>query len=165
MKKKRIIFPDKIKPWIDARIKYKLSHAQIEMARELGIDPVKFPGIVGHLQEHSKQPLTVFIEESYKERFGKNEPDDRRSIEQKLKAEAQQKDQKRSLKAQGKAAAKWEALPEKEKAIILGSVWCSTCDKMTTITDIEFQTMDGGIILNGKCGTCGGLVGRYVEGE
>ena len=33
--------PEKFKVWIDARKKYHLSHAQIQMARELGMNPKK----------------------------------------------------------------------------------------------------------------------------
>ena len=33
--------PQKLRVWIDARKKYHLSHTQIQMARELGMDPGK----------------------------------------------------------------------------------------------------------------------------
>ncbi len=39
-KKKKI--PEKYQRWIDARKKYHLSHAYIQMARELGINPKRF---------------------------------------------------------------------------------------------------------------------------
>jgi hypothetical protein len=38
-KKKKI--PEKLQIWIDARKKYRLSHAQVQMARELGLNPKK----------------------------------------------------------------------------------------------------------------------------
>jgi len=31
--------PEKLKPWIEARQRYHLSHAQVQMARELGMNP------------------------------------------------------------------------------------------------------------------------------
>jgi hypothetical protein len=33
--------PEKYRVWIDARKKHKLSHAHIQMARELGMNPKK----------------------------------------------------------------------------------------------------------------------------
>jgi hypothetical protein len=165
MKKKRLIFPEKLKQWIDARTQYKLTHAHIEMARELGMDPKKFEGIVKHIREHASQELAEFIEVSYKERFGKAEPDDHRSIEQKIKAEAAEKEQKRMRKAEGKARAKWDAFPETEKTAILSNVWCSHCMSTTTISEIECQLINDGLLLNGKCSVCGNVVGRYIEGE
>lgn len=41
MSKKGFI-PKKLRPWIEARKRYRLSHAQIQMARELGLNPKKF---------------------------------------------------------------------------------------------------------------------------
>ena len=40
-----------IKPWIEAREKFYLSHAQIQMAIELGLNPRKFAGMANHKQE------------------------------------------------------------------------------------------------------------------
>ena len=53
--------PDKLKPWIEARQQYHLSHAQIQMARELGMNPKKFGSIANHRQEPWKLPLAQFI--------------------------------------------------------------------------------------------------------
>jgi hypothetical protein len=36
---------------------------------------------------------------------------------------------------------------------------------MTTITEIECQTSNNDLMLNGKCAICGNAVGRYVEGN
>ena len=49
-KKKKI--PDKFKIWVDARKRFHLSHEQIQMARELGMNPKKF----GKLQIIGKNP-------------------------------------------------------------------------------------------------------------
>ena len=38
---KKDFIPNKLKPWVEARKKYRLSHAQIQMARELGLNPKK----------------------------------------------------------------------------------------------------------------------------
>lgn len=37
-----------LQPWIDARRRHKLSHAQVQMARELGMNPAK----LGKLDNH-----------------------------------------------------------------------------------------------------------------
>ncbi len=75
--------PQKLKPWIEARQRYRLSHAQVQMARELGINPKKLGGMANHDQEPWKVPLPQFIEQRYQRQFGKNSPDDVRSIENK----------------------------------------------------------------------------------
>ena len=64
--------PEKLQVWIDARKKYHLSHAHIQMARELGLNPRKFGKIANHRQEPWKEPLPVFIEDIYFKRFKKN---------------------------------------------------------------------------------------------
>lgn len=74
--------PDKYKAWIDARQRFHLSHEQIQMARELGLNPKKFGKLANHKQEPWKAPLPVFIEEIYLKRFGKKHPDHVWSIEQ-----------------------------------------------------------------------------------
>jgi len=80
MPKKEFI-PNKLRPWIEARKKFHLSHAQIQMARELGLNPKKFGGMANHKQERWKEPLPNYIEHLYEKRFNKNEPDDIRSLE------------------------------------------------------------------------------------
>ena len=77
--------PQKLRPWIEARTRYHLSHAQIQMARELGMNPKKLGGIANHHQERWKMPLPLYIEYLYEKRFGKTRPDDVRSIEAKVR--------------------------------------------------------------------------------
>jgi fructose-1,6-bisphosphatase len=79
-KKKKI--PEKYQRWIDARKRYHLSHAHIQMARELGMNPRKFGSLANTKQESWKLPLPDFIEELYFKHFKKNQPDNVRSIEQ-----------------------------------------------------------------------------------
>jgi len=98
MSKNRLVIPEKIKPWIEARAKYRLSHAQIQMARELGMNPRKFGSLANHDQEKWKAPLPEFIQACYEKRFKKHTPDDVRSIEQKLKAERARKELNKSAK-------------------------------------------------------------------
>ncbi len=73
--------PQKLMPWIEARRRFNLSHAQIQMARELGLNPKKLGGMANHQQEPWKMPLPLYIEHLYKKELGKDVPDDVRSIE------------------------------------------------------------------------------------
>ncbi len=67
---KKGFIPNKLKPWIEARKKYRLSHAQIQMARQLGLNPKKFGKLANHKQEPWKIPLPEYIEHLYQKRFG-----------------------------------------------------------------------------------------------
>ena len=77
--------PEEMQRWIDARRKFHLSHAQIQMARELGLNPRKLGGLDNHRQEPWKAPLPVFIERIYQKRFGKAQPDRVLSIEDRVR--------------------------------------------------------------------------------
>lgn len=81
MAKKEKKIPDKLKIWIDTRKRFHLSHAQIQMARELGMNPKKFGKLANHKQEPWKTPLPQFIERCYFKKFGKYRPDRVISIE------------------------------------------------------------------------------------
>jgi len=70
MNKKNFI-PNKLRPWIEARRKFHLSHAQIQMAREMGLNPKNFGKMANHKQEPWKMPLPHYIEHLYEKRFGK----------------------------------------------------------------------------------------------
>jgi len=93
-KKKKV--PEKYQIWIDARKKFHLSHAHIQMARELGLNPKKFGKIANDKQEPWKAPLPVFIEGLYFKRFGKKQPDEVKSIEQLFKAREKKKAERRA---------------------------------------------------------------------
>ena len=85
--------------WVDARKRFGLSHAQIQMARELGLNPKKFGKLANHKQEPWKEPLPDFIETLYFKRFKKHRPDNVRPIEQIVKdkksKQAERKERKR----------------------------------------------------------------------
>jgi hypothetical protein len=66
--------PLQIQAWIEARKRYHLSHSQVQMARELGLNPRKFGKIANHRQEPWKAPLPQFIEHLYRKRFGRERP-------------------------------------------------------------------------------------------
>jgi len=57
--------PEKYQPWLDARKRFNLSDAHIQMARELGLNPKKFGGLANTNQEPWKLALPEFIEELY----------------------------------------------------------------------------------------------------
>ena len=76
--------PQKLRPWIEARKRFHLSHAHVQMARELGMNPKKLGKLNNHKQEPWKLPLRLFIEKCYLKRFGKTHPDDCRSLESKI---------------------------------------------------------------------------------
>jgi hypothetical protein len=61
--------------WIEARGRFHLSHAHVQMARELGMNPKKLGKLANHDQEPWKAPLPRFIEDLYLKRFGKERPD------------------------------------------------------------------------------------------
>lgn len=99
MTKKKI--PDKFQIWIDARKKYHLSHAQIQMARELGMNPKSFGKLANQRQEKWKLPLPQFIEELYFKRFGNAKPEQVTSIEDKVR-EIRRKEGERKQKKRAK---------------------------------------------------------------
>ena len=75
--------PDqKTQAWIDARKRRHLSHAEVQMARELGMNPKRLGGKDNHRQEPWKMPLREFIAHLYWKRFGKERPDVVLSIEE-----------------------------------------------------------------------------------
>lgn len=77
----KITIPNKYKVWIEARKRYHLSDAQVQMARELGLNPNKFGKLANEKQEPWKKPLPEFIEEIYFKRFHRKLPELVRSIE------------------------------------------------------------------------------------
>ena len=57
--------PSKLQPWFEARQRFRLSHAHIQMARELGLNPRKFGSLANGQQEPWKRPLSEFIAHCY----------------------------------------------------------------------------------------------------
>jgi len=88
-------------PWVDARKRFHLSHAHIQMARELGMNPEKLGGKANHKQEPWKLPLPEFIEELYFKRFGKTRPDSVRSVEQMVEDKKGKQAGRRTCKEEG----------------------------------------------------------------
>lgn len=91
--------PPKLQVWIQARQRHRLSHAQVQMARELGLNPSKLGSIDNHAQERWKAPLPEFIERLYLKRFGRERPEIVLSIEQRARRLQQQKTARKAAKA------------------------------------------------------------------
>lgn len=87
--------------WIAARKRHGLSHVQVQMARELGINPTKLGKIDNHDQEPWKVPLPQFIERTYLKRFGRERPETVLSIEDRVRSHNAKKAAKRARKALG----------------------------------------------------------------
>lgn len=60
------------------------------------------------------------------------------------------------------AMKKWKAIPQDFQELVLGNVFCSSCG-VTTIVEYTIQSEIFGIILKGKCETCGKQVARVIE--
>jgi hypothetical protein len=88
----------KMQAWIDARRRHSLSHAQVQMARELGMNPAKLGKLDNHDQEPWKMPLRQYIERLYLERFGRALPDPVMAIEDRLRLEERKKEARRAAK-------------------------------------------------------------------
>ncbi len=88
----------KIQSWIDARKRYRLSHLQVQMAHEMGMNPKKFGKKDNHDQEPWKMPLRQYIEHLYFKRFGKKRPDVVISIEERVRRDEEKKARRREAK-------------------------------------------------------------------
>ena len=101
--------PNSLLPWIEARRKFRLSLAEVQMARELGMNPKKLAGLDNHHQERWKQPLPEFIATLYVKRFGRPAPDNVRSIEDMAAMKRAKKQAKKQARVATNGAA--ELLP------------------------------------------------------
>jgi hypothetical protein len=102
----------KMQAWIEARKRHHLSHAQVQMARELGMNPAKLGKIDNHKQEPWKLPLPQFIEELYSKRFGKSSPEAVLSIEERCRRDAAKKEERRIARQLAVDGATQVKLPE-----------------------------------------------------
>lgn len=92
----------KLQPWIDARKRFRLSHAHVQMARELGMNPKKLGGLANHKQQPWKAPLPVFIEQLYEKRFGRSSPEKVVSLEELERQRSLKKQARRERRRQDK---------------------------------------------------------------
>ena len=90
----------KMQAWIDARKRHRLSHAQVQMARDLGMNPAKLGKLDNHKQEPWKLPLQQFIEKIYLKRFGRRAPEIVMSVEERVRLKQKNKEARRAAKQQ-----------------------------------------------------------------
>ena len=64
----------KLQPWVEEQRRHHLTAVQVQMARELGLNPKKFGKLANHRQEPWKAPLLQFIEQLYAKRFKRSLP-------------------------------------------------------------------------------------------
>ena len=74
-----------LEKWMVAQKRHRLSDKQVQMARELGLNPDKLGKIDNHKQEPWKAPLPQFIEHIYFKRFKREEPETGKPLKQILK--------------------------------------------------------------------------------
>ena len=91
--------PLEFQPWIEARKRFRLSHAHVQMARELGLNPKKLGKLANHDQEPWKLPLQDFIVKLYMKLFGRARPEIIRSIEETAAAKQAKKQAKKAARA------------------------------------------------------------------
>lgn len=71
-----------LEKWAVAQKRHHLSDKQVQMARELGLNPDKFGKIDNHRQESCKAPLPQFIESICFKRFKHEEPETVKPLKQ-----------------------------------------------------------------------------------
>ena len=74
-----------LEKWMVAQKRHRLSDKQVQMARELGLNPDKLGKTDNHRQEPWKAPLPQFIEHIYFKRFKREEPETVKPLKQILK--------------------------------------------------------------------------------
>lgn len=61
------------------------------------------------------------------------------------------------------ALRKWMKIPKNIREKLEYNVFCANCKDAVHIVDYEVEMCDIGLILTGKCETCGNLVTRVIE--
>lgn len=86
-----------------AQKRHRLSDKQVQMARELGLNPDKLGKIDNHKQESWKTPLPQFIENIYFKRFKREEPETVKPLKQIMQEmEIKKKQRKKEKDKRGK---------------------------------------------------------------
>ena len=83
--------PERLRAWVEARDRLRLSHAHVQMARELGLNPATLGKLDNRDQEPWKLPLPEFIEELYLKRLGRRRPDAVISLEERARLDVKRK--------------------------------------------------------------------------
>ena len=90
---KKGFIPNKLRPWLEARKRFRLSHVHIQMARELGMTPKSLGKLRASGRQSWKLPLPAYLEELYEKRFKRSAPESVLIIEtgERFQPEASQK--------------------------------------------------------------------------
>lgn len=103
--------PPSLQAWVEARKRHHLSHAHVQMARELGMNPEKLGKLDNHRQEPWKAPLPQYIEHLYLKTFGREGPEIVVSIEERGRAQQAKKEARKEARRQARVAGN-ERAPE-----------------------------------------------------
>jgi hypothetical protein len=95
--------PQNLQDWIEARKRFRLSHAHVQMARALGMNPKKLGKLDNHDQEPWKAPLPQFIERLYLKSFGRERPEVVISVEESAHAQHEKKLARKEAKRRARA--------------------------------------------------------------
>lgn len=95
--------PPKLQDWVEARKRHHLSHAHVQMARELGMNPRQLGKVDNHRQERWKAPLPQFIENLYLKRFGRERPATVMSVEEWAHTQQEQKRARKEANRQARS--------------------------------------------------------------
>ncbi|MCF6139177.1 hypothetical protein [Pseudalkalibacillus berkeleyi] len=60
---------------------------------------------------------------------------------------------------------KWLTIPKDIRSNLIQNVFCANCRDAVTIVDFIIVNNPYGVLLKGKCKTCGNEVARVVENE
>src|SRR6202049_361047 len=96
--------PQSFQDWVEARKRFRLSDAHVQMARELGMNPRKLGKLDNHDQEPWKAPLPEFIEQLYLRSFGRERPEVVMSLEERARA----RQAKKAARKEARRAARGE---------------------------------------------------------
>jgi hypothetical protein len=96
--------PQNLQDWVDARKRHHLSHAHIQMARELGMNPRKLGKLDNHRQERWKAPLPEYIQQLYHQRFGRERPEVVLSLEKLARVRRAKQEERKQAKRRAREA-------------------------------------------------------------
>lgn len=99
----RLRVPPHLQPWFDARQRFKLSHAVVQMARELGLNPKEFGKLADTRGSPWKIPLAEFIAECYFKAYKRELPERILPLEQVVADTAAKKSQRQERRAAARA--------------------------------------------------------------
>jgi hypothetical protein len=86
-----------------ARERHHLSHAHVQMARELGLDPKRLGKIDNHDQQPWKAPLPEYLEHLHRKRIGRDRPEVVSTIEQQTRAQQLKRRQRKEAKRRARS--------------------------------------------------------------